>query len=226
MKAQEFQSARAPIRPGRLPALLLFCFIVIFAVTAIKPFNRQDWFLENIPVFAALAVLVGTYRWFQLSNVSYVLLAIFLTLHAVGAHYTYSEVPIGYWVRDWLHLGRNHYDRVVHFTFGLLLTYPVRELLVSKAGLRGIWSFVLPAHVIFGWSGLYEIVEAIVAQLTSPELGAAYNGTQGDIWDAQKDMALAALGAALCMALTFALARNRDPACAADKAQGVVSLKG
>lgn len=220
MKVQEVQSAGAPVPPQRFPAVLLLLFILIFAVTAIKPSNRQDWFLENILVFAALPLLVGTCRWFQFSNASYVLLAIFLALHAVGAHYTYSEVPIGNWLRDRLHLGRNHYDRVVHFSFGLLLTYPVRELLVRKAGLRGIWSFVLPAHVIMGWSGLYEIVEAIVAQLTSPELGAAYNGTQGDIWDSQKDMAMAALGAAVCMALTFALARNRDPAAATRKAHG------
>src|SRR4051794_24173446 len=179
MKAEEFQSAYAQSHPHRLPTSLLAFFVLVFTVTAIKPFSRQDWFLENIPVFVALGLLIGSYRWFRFSNVSYVLIAIFLTLHAVGAHYTYSEVPIGNWIRDRFHLGRNHYDRVVHFSFGLLLTYPVRELLMAKAGLRGIWSYVLPPHIIFGWSGLYEIVEGVVAQFASPELGAAYNGIQG-----------------------------------------------
>jgi len=210
MKAQEFQSTSFPMASRRFPAVLLVLFVLLFAVTAIQPFDRKDWFLENIPVLIALVVLVATYRWCPLSNVSYLLLTIFLVLHAVGAHYTYSEVPIGNWVRDHFHLKRNHYDRVVHFTFGLLLTYPVREALNAKAGIHGFWSYALPAHVIIGWSGLYEIVEGIVAQLTSPELGAAYNGTQGDIWDAQKDMGLAALGAVLCMALTFILTRRLD----------------
>ena len=208
MKAQESPPAPASPPSRQFPLVLLVFFVLIFAVTAIKPFDRKDWFLENIPVLIALVVQVATYRWCPLSNVSYLLLTIFLVLHAVGAHYTYSEVPIGNWVRDHFHLKRNHYDRVVHFTFGLLLTYPVREALNAKAGIRGFWSYALPAHVIIGWSGLYEIVEGIVAQLTSPELGAAYNGTQGDIWDAQKDMGLAALGAVICMALAFALSRK------------------
>src|ERR1044071_5417492 len=215
MKAQESPPAPASPPSRQFPAVVLVLFVLFFAVTAIKPFDRNDWFLENIPVLIALVVLVATYRWCPLSNVSYLLLTIFLVLHAVGAHYTYSEVPIGNWVRDHFHLKRNHYDRVVHFTFGLLLTYPVREALNAKTGIRGFWSYALPAHVIIGWSGLYEIVEGIVAQLTSPELGAAYNGTQGDIWDAQKDMGLAALGAVICMVTAFAFSRKQGP----DRAQ-------
>jgi len=204
MTSTQFESSSDPVQPSRFPAALLLVYLVVFGITAIKPHNRSDWVMENIIVFLALPLLVVGYRWFRLSNLSYLLLAIFLTLHSIGAHYTYSEVPVGNWLRDSLHLSRNHYDRVVHFSFGLLLTYPLREALVRLAAVKGFWSYVLPAHVVMAWSGLYEVFEGIVAALTSPELGAAYNGIQGDIWDAQKDMAMAAAGAVISMIATLA----------------------
>jgi len=152
---------------------------------------------------------VLTYRRFRFSNFAYVLLTVFFVLHAYGAHYTYSETPAGDWVRDALGHNRNHYDRLVHFMFGLLASPAMWELLRRVTGLRPGWAYVLTVHVMLAWSGLYEIIEAVVAMIVSPELGAAYNGTQGDEWDAQKDSALAAAGAVLAMVL-MAVRRRGD----------------
>ncbi len=170
---------------------------------AIAPVNRRDWFLENLLVFALVMLLGLTYRRFQFSDVSYCLMTGFMTLHAVGAHYTYAEVPFGFWLKDVLALSRNPFDRFVHFAYGALWAYPVREVLMRLAGVRGLLSYYLPAGVILAQSSLFEIIESVVADLVSPELGSAYLGTQGDEWDAQKDMASAFGGAALAMLLTL-----------------------
>jgi len=191
----------APSRGSRLPIILLTVYAAIWTLTAIKVFNRQDWLLENLLVFIAVPGLVLTYRRFRFSNLAYALLTAFFILHAYGAQHTYAETPLGNWVRDTLGHSRNHYDRAVHFLFGLLVSPAWWELLRRVAGLRGAWAYVGTVHVVMAWSGLYEIIEAVVAMLVSPELGAAYNGTQGDPWDAQKDSALAAAGAVIAMLL-------------------------
>jgi putative membrane protein len=144
----------------------------------------------------------------SLSDLSYILLAVFLTLHAVGAHYTYSQVPLGDWLKDALHLSRNHFDRIVHFAFGLLLAYPVREFLLRAVGVKNFWAYYAPVSAILAFSGFFEIVESWVAMLVSPELGDAYLGTQGDIWDAQKDMTVAFVGAILTMVIAAAVPRR------------------
>jgi putative membrane protein len=184
---------------GGLPGVLLAGYAVWWLVLAIHPVNRQDWVLENLLVFLALPPLLFTRRRFTFSNASYSLITVFLALHAVGAHYTYSEVPFFNWVRDGFSLDRNHYDRIVHFLFGFLLSLPLWEVLTGVIGLRPGWARLGAVHVVMAWSAAYEMIEALVAHLVSPELGAAYNGTQGDIWDAQKDAALAMLGAIVVM---------------------------
>jgi putative membrane protein len=185
----------------RLLHILALAYVAVWAIAAIRPVDRSDWLIENLLVFVALPVLALTYRRMPFSDTAYVLIALFLTLHAIGAHYTYAKVPIGGWMREMLNLERNHFDRVVHFSFGLLLLVPMRELLMRTASVRGFWSYALPVTVIVSFSGFFEIVEAIVAQIVSPELGAAYLGTQGDEWDAQKDMAAAVAGAAVSAVL-------------------------
>lgn len=204
MNATGFQGGLAHPSRNRLPQILFAAYAVVWVLTAIKPFNRQDWLLENLLVFVAVPVLVATFRRFRFSNLSYCLITLYITLHAIGAHYTYSEMPVGNWLRDDWQFSRNHYDRAVHFLFGLLISYPLWELLVRVAGLRRGWACVGAVHVLMAWSALYEIIEATVAHVVSPELGAAYNGIQGDVWDAQKDAALAMAGAVICMTLTAA----------------------
>ncbi len=175
----------------------LACYALFWAVLAIHPVDRSDWFLENLLVFATASVLIPTYRKFQLSNLSYALILLFLALHAIGAHYTYAKVPIGFWLRDFLHLHRNHFDRVIHFAFGFLLVYPMRELFQRSAGAHETWAVWLAVAALAALSSFFEILEGIIAQVVRPDLGAAYLGTQGDIWDAQKDMTAAFLGAIL-----------------------------
>jgi putative membrane protein len=188
---------------NRLLQGLLAWLLLLWIITAIKPFNRHDWLLENLLVFFYGALLVLTYRRFTFSNTSYVLFSIFMSLHLVGAHYTYSEVPFGFWLQDTLDLSRNHYDRIVHFSFGLLIAYPFRELLTRATGIIQSWSYIMTVTVVLAFSAFYEIMEGVVAILVDPELGMAYLGTQGDEWDAQKDSFLAFSGSLVAMLVTW-----------------------
>lgn len=192
----------------RLPQGLLLWYGFFWTWLAIEPLNRRDWLLENLLALTVVALLILSYRLFQFSRLSYCLIALFMTLHAVGAHYTYAEVPLGFWIKDLFALNRNPFDRIVHFAYGGLLVYPVREVLMQVTGIRGLWSYYLPASLILAQSGLFEVIEAIVAVLVSPELGDAYLGTQGDKWDAQEDMASAFGGAVLAMAFTFVMSKG------------------
>ncbi len=198
-----------PFRRNRLLQGLVAWLLLFWLVTALAPYNRFDWLLENLLVFICGATLVATYRTFAFSNRSYLLLTLFLTLHLIGAHYTYAETPFGFWLQAWFGFSRNHYDRIVHFAFGLLIAYPMRELLQRLARVRIGWSYFLAVTVVLAFSGLYEIVEAWVAMIVSPELGAAYLGTQGDVWDAQSDMGAAFLGAVAAMIFTWLAARRK-----------------
>lgn len=191
--------------------LILLSWITIFWIaTAISPIDRHDWLMENILFFVFLTALIVSYRIFQFSLRSYILITIFLTLHLIGAHYTYAKVPFGFYLSEIFDLNRNHFDRIVHFSFGLLLTYPIREILLRYAKLQGFFSYYLPVDVVLAFSGFFEIIECLVALLVSPELGDAYLGTQGDVWDAQKDMAIATLGSVVAMLITFTSEKIRD----------------
>jgi putative membrane protein len=145
---------------------------------------------------------VLTYRRFSFSNVAYVQATLFVLLNTVGSHYTYSEVPVGDWMRDAFGFSRNHYDRVVHVSFGLLMLRPIRELAIRNPNAMG--GFAISYLSIAGvalWSLTYEIIEWLVASVADPAAGTAYLGTQGDVWDAQKDMALACGGAIVAAVL-------------------------
>lgn len=202
------EKIRADFPHNRLLQALVVWYAFFWIWMAIAPKDRADWLLENLLVFATVPTLIATYRVFPLSNLSYLLITAFLTLHAVGAHFTYEHVPAGYWVKAWLDLSRNHFDRLVHFAFGALIAYPVREVFLRIAHVRGFWAYYLPLDVTLAFSALFEIIESWIARMTSEELGAAYLGTQGDIWDAQKDMTAALVGGILCMTAT-AIVRRR-----------------
>jgi putative membrane protein len=182
--------------------------LLLWVVMAIEPFNRRDWLLENLLVFFYIGLLLVTYPRFRFSALSYLLFTIFMSLHLIGAHYTYSEVPFGFWMQDALGLARNHYDRVVHFSFGLLIAYPLREWLLRVTGARPGWSYFLAVALVLAFSGFYEVMEGIVAMLVSPELGMAYLGTQGDQWDSQHDTFLAFSGAVVAMLVTVMSVRT------------------
>ncbi|MFC4821760.1 DUF2238 domain-containing protein [Dokdonella ginsengisoli] len=211
----------APPADGRrrgfaYPATLLGLFVLLWLVLAIAPWYRQDWLLENVLVFVAIPLLVVTARRQRFSNFAYTLLFVFFCLHEIGAHYTYSMVPYdqafqaltGRSLDALLGLQRNHYDRLVHFCFGLLLLPATAELLEQRAGLRGAWAAVLPVLVIEALSAIFELIEWAAATVFGGDLGQAYLGTQGDVWDAQSDMALALLGASITQALRIAWRRR------------------
>jgi putative membrane protein len=198
-----------PTRPSTTSGALLAIYVVIWAALAVAPRYRADWLLENLIVFIALPLFVRSARHWRFSDASYMCLFVFLVLHTVGAHYTYSEVPYDAWVRgltgqspnDLLGWERNHYDRLVHFSYGLLLLPASVELYARVAPPRGLWGALLPVLFIMSHSVIYELIEWGAALLFGGELGQAYLGTQGDVWDAQKDTALATLGAVTSMAI-------------------------
>jgi putative membrane protein len=202
---------RREFQNDRIVQALLGCYVIVWIVLAVSPVDRKDWLLENLLAMTLGLTLVGTYRTFAFSDLSYILITVFMTLHAIGAHYTYSKVPLGFWLKDAFDLSRNHFDRIVHFAFGLLLAYPIRELLLRTAHVRGFWSYYLPVSATLALSGLFEVIESWVAQIVSPELGDAYLGTQGDVWDAQKDMTAAFIGALIAILLTLTIPKIPPP---------------
>jgi putative membrane protein len=194
------------------PAVLLALFCSWFIALGIAPSFREDWLLENLLVVAALPALVWGHGRLRFSNAAYFALFAFFCLHEVGAHYTYSLVPYRDWIPALAGTERNHYDRLVHFCYGLLVTPAVFEVFAAYAPARAAWRWLLPATSMFGHSVIYELVEWAAALLFGGELGVAYLGTQGDPWDAQKDMVLAACGtvaALVGIALCARLARRR-----------------
>jgi putative membrane protein len=201
-------AATAGRRTG-LPVYLFGAYAIFWAALAVAPLDRFDWFLENLLVFATVPFLIRAYRRRPLSDVSYILIVLFYCLHTIGSHYTYSEVPIGYWVRDLLGLARNHYDRVVHFSFGLLLCYPLQEVIARSMRPRGNWSPAIAVMVVCTCSLAYETMEWIVAAIVDPDASLAFLGTQGDVFDAQKDSALAALGSIITALITLYFRKRR-----------------
>jgi len=195
-------------RSNRVLQGLVLWLVVLWIITAINPLFPRDWLLENVLVFIYSALLVITYRRFTFSNLSYGLFVIFLSLHLMGAHYTYAETPFGFWLQDLFDLERNHYDRIVHFSFGLLIAYPMHEILLRKSGLNLAWSYFITVNCIMAFSAFYEVLEIIAAAIVSPELGDAYLGTQGDEWDAQKDALLAFIGSIVAMLVTWRYANK------------------
>jgi putative membrane protein len=190
--------------------VLAVLFAIEWVLLAIAPHDRADWALENVIVIALVVLLAATYRKFPLSRVSYTLIFLFLMLHEVGAHYTYSRVPYDEWMiglfgfslDQALGFERNHFDRFVHFCYGLLFAYPIREVFIRIADVKGFWGYFLPLDVTMSTSMIYELVEWGAARLLGGDLGMAYLGTQGDVWDAHMDMALASLGALIAMSVT------------------------
>ena len=191
--------------------ILSLIFVVLFIVLAISPYDRGDWALENVLVVIYAVVLGFSYKTFPLSRISYTFIFIFLCLHEVGAHYTYAKVPydeflvdvFGFSLNETMGWDRNHFDRLVHFLFGVLISYPIRELYCRIADSKGFWSYFFPLELTMAASMVFELFEWGAAEIFGGDLGIAYLGTQGDVWDAHKDMALATLGAFITMLITL-----------------------
>jgi putative membrane protein len=194
-------------------ALLGALFGLLWIALALEPRHRDDWALENLLVALFVVAIAASHRRFLLSRISYTLIFLFLCVHEVGAHYTYSAVPYDAWFRalsgrslnDSMGWERNHFDRLAHFLYGLLMAYPLREFFLRVADVRGFWGYFLPLDFTVSTSALYELFEWGAAELFGGELGAAYLGTQGDPWDAHRDMALASAGALIAMLVTASI---------------------
>ncbi|MBL7774266.1 MAG: DUF2238 domain-containing protein [Chitinophagaceae bacterium] len=198
---------RLPFSKNRWLQSFLLIFSALWLSTLLGTSDLNNWFLENTLVILFLAFLFITYRRYQFSDLAYLLICVYLCLHVYGAKYTYAENPFGYWLKDTFHMQRNHYDRIVHFSFGFLLAYPMRELFLMWLKFPAWVSWALPIEITLSVSGLYELVEWAVADIFFPAQGDAYLGTQGDIWDAQKDMFMATLGAILATTIVTSLRR-------------------
>jgi len=197
----------------KIPYILLaLSFMIAWIWAAIEPIHYADWVLENILVGIFIVLILSSSCFFQFSLLSYIFMTIFMILHIIGSHYTYAEVPWGYDLGAWLGTERNMYDRLVHLLFGVLFVYPVREMSVRIAKTKGFWGYFVPFMIISSFAGFYELIEWGAAIMVDPEAGAAFLGSQGDIWDAQKDMFLAIVGSfgTLLIVMIIHIIYNRD----------------
>ncbi|MBW5290599.1 MAG: hypothetical protein Rsou_0998 [Candidatus Ruthia sp. Asou_11_S2] len=200
----------------KVPLILLAIYTVLFTILAISPYDRATWWAENIPVLTVVGVLVLTYSSFKFSNFSYVLMGLFLCYHTIGGHFTFELVPF-----DWgNHLlstlgfdfvipeGRNNFDRLGHFLVGIF-SYAVVEISVRKKWVsNNFMAWLLGVFALGFWAASYEIIEMVYAITEGGESGAAFLGSQGDIWDVQKDMLLDILGACIFGLLALFNQRN------------------
>ena len=183
------------------PVFLLLAVLLGLAISGIGPRDRFTWYLEVAPILIGIPILVYTGRRMPLTTLAYVLLALHALILMVGGHYTYAEVPLGYWVRDAFGLARNHYDRVGHFAQGFVPAIVAREILLRRSPLRpGKWLFFLVVCVCLAISASYELVEWLAALLGGSSADA-FLGTQGDVWDTQWDMFMALVGALSALVL-------------------------
>lgn len=175
------------------PLLLAISFAVFWGIMAIEPAMRDVWWAENIPVIGVYLLLVFTYKAFSFSNLAYFLMAFWLVLHTIGGHYTFANVPFDF-ITDLLHLERNHFDRLGHFSIGFY-AYPIAELLWRKKLASPPIIYFFSLFAIMALAAGYEIIEWWYAVLAGGNAGIEFLGSQGDIWDAQKDMLADTLGA-------------------------------
>jgi putative membrane protein len=200
---------RTNFKDNRLLQFLVLVFSFFWISTLIGTNNLSNWLLENVLVIIFLTILILSYKKFKFSDTSYILICIYLLMHVYGAKYTYAENPFGYWIKDAFHYQRNHYDRIVHCSFGILLAYPMRDFFYYRMQFPNWVCWILPIEITLSFSCLYEIIEWAVADVFFPEQGIAYLGTQGDIWDAQKDMFMAFSGAVIIILFIFMLKKFR-----------------
>jgi len=212
------------IPADRSQRLLLLLFLVLFAASCIRPPYPQFLLMQHVPTALATLLLAWAANRFVISRFSFAAIIFFLSLHTLGARYLYSYVPYDSWTEAILGLNltdvcgfeRNHYDRLVHFCYGLLLVVPIQEFECRYLKLPARWSAILAIECILATSALYELAEWLVAIVFAPAWVDAFLGQQGDGFDAQKDMALATLGAIFSMSLRALLNRCQVQS-AADK---------
>ncbi len=187
----------------REPVVLASLTILLLLLSAIQPYDWFTWFLETLPVFIAAPLLLWSERHFPLTPLLCRLIFLHAIILIIGGHYTYAEVPAGFWVQDWFDLQRNHYDRLGHFMQGFEPAILAREILIRNTVIRhhhGGWLILFVLSLCLSFSACYELLEWLTAQM-SGEAAEAFLGTQGDIWDTQWDMFMCLTGAILALLL-------------------------
>jgi putative membrane protein len=190
----------------RFKAGILILFFLILVVSCINPIYPREMYLQHSATIVVAAFLIYSAFKNNLSNKSFVLIAVFMVFHIIGARWIYSYTPYDQWIKSitgisinsWFGFERNQYDRLIHFLFGFLILIPLQELFQRMPGLTWKTSLLMALLTILSLSTLYEVFEWMLSIVLSPEDAELYNGQQGDFWDAQKDMALAFVGS-LCM---------------------------
>jgi putative membrane protein len=200
---------RSSLKENKLFWLLTILLVSYWIYGWNNCIDLEDWILENILVVICLSVLVATRKWHKFSDVSYLCIFLFVTFHLYGAFYAYTQNALGSWLQNRFQLWRNPYDRIVHFSFGFFMAYPFRELLVNKFRVSPKASWLLPVEIAFSFGTIFELIEWGVSVVTTKETGETYVATQGDVWDAHKDILLAAIGAAICMLITYIFSRKK-----------------
>ncbi len=199
------------------PHFLLILYWLLFIICAIDPFNREVWWAENIPVILPVLLLMFTFGKFRFSSISYFLMWFFMSIHTIGGHYTFELVPFDFFNEQLSKLnldflfptGRNNFDRVGHFFVGVF-AYPLAEFTYRKKYITSIFTAILFGVFALGfWGALYEAIEMVYAIKEGGDAGAAFLGSQGDIWDAQKDMLLDILGALAVSVLFYFVWRKK-----------------
>jgi putative membrane protein len=200
--------------------VMLTAFLLLWGASCIRPPHPEYLLMQHGPTVVAIAALVAVQNRLAVSRISYTAILFFLTLHLLGARYLYTFVPYDDWLQPLLgfrstdHFGfrRNHYDRFVHFMFGLLIVLPSWRFSRRILKLNGWWSAAVAFSIIMAASAMYEVIEWLVAVTQAEITAESYNGQQGDVWDPHWDMALAGAGALFGLALVAMIEPLRRPA--------------
>ena len=188
-------AANDRVKPRKSHLLLLFAVLAVLLWSGYKPYDRLTWWLETFPAMAGIIILVATYRRFQFTTLCYTFIALHIYILCVGGHYTYAREPFFSWLRDTFAWQRNHFDRLGHFAQGFVPALIARELFIRlRVFNRSGWKSFVIICVCLGISAFYEFIEWWTARL-SGSAAVEFLATQGDVWDTQKDMFLALIGA-------------------------------
>lgn len=198
-----------PFSKNRLLQLMILIYAVFWGVYAFSPVDRTQWLIENILPAAIVIALAFTYKKFTFSNLSYLWIFLFLCVHNYAAHFTYQQTPFDMWLKSSFQTQRSYFDRVVHCLFGFMWVYPVREMLIRAAKVRGFWTYIVPVTFVFSLSSTFEVIEMLAALMVGGQAGETYVGLQGDPFDTQKDMGLALIGAILSIGILAVIAWRR-----------------
>ncbi len=186
---------------SRVPIILLVFILLACLATVINPpAGRFNWALEVVPGLIGIAVLVILYPRFHMSNLVYVCVFFHMLILIYGGYYTYALAPLGLWAKDAFDLSRNHYDRIGHLALGIFPSFIIREVLLRKTPLqRDGWLYFIIISIVLAIAAFWELLEWWITLIVASDVGQAFLGSQGDIWDAQWDMFLALVGAMIVM---------------------------